>query len=145
MTDAFDGIGLDEDSVEYGAMVCDMGTFRSIYRHHVRSMERYDIDAVLIMMRARRTKENSIDEEHIVTVMNRIGAALASKLRRNDVLTGFDTSFFLIILFNTSIDGADLVMQRLIKNINEEIGEEADIETKLQALAPVNSERRGKV
>ena len=140
MVDAFDEIILDEDGVGFGAMVCDMSTFRSIYRHHIRSLERRSEDAVLIMIRARKTEENGIDEEHMVTVMNRIGAALASKLRRIDVLTGFDTSFFLIILFNTSIEGAEKVMQRLIEKINEEIGEDANIETKLQALAPAKQE-----
>ena len=140
MIDAFDEIILDEDGVGFGAMVCDMSTFRSIYRHHIRSLERRSEDAVLIMIRARKTEENGIDEEHMVTVMNRIGAALASRLRRIDVLTGFDTSFFLIILFNTGIEGAEKVIQRLIEKINEEIGEDANIETKLQALVPAKKE-----
>ena len=140
MIDAFDEIILDEDGVGFGAMVCDMSTFRSIYRHHIRSLERRSEDAVLIMIRARKTEENDIDEEHMMTVMNRIGAALASRLRRIDVLTGFDTSFFLIILFNTGIEGAEKVIQRLIEKINEEIGEDANIETKLQALVPAKKE-----
>ena len=145
MDDVFDGLGLDEDGIGFGAMICDMSTFRSIYRHHIRSMERRSEDAVLIMIRARQSVGDSIDEVHMMTVMNRIGAALASKLRRNDVLTGFDTSFFLVILVNTNLEGAKTVMHRLIGKINEEIGEETDIETKLQAIVPMKFEIPAKV
>jgi hypothetical protein len=137
MADAFEGFGLDEDNSAFGAMVCDMATFRSIYRLHLRSLERHKESAVLVMIRARRPNESDLSDEDRIDAMNRIGAALASKLRRHDVLTGFDTSFFLIMLFNISADGAEKVMQRLIEKINEEAGGDADIETKLQALAPV--------
>jgi hypothetical protein len=141
MADAFEGFGLNEDGSGYGAMVCDMATFRSIYRLHLRSMERYKENAVLVMIRARRPDETGVSEESKVDTMNRIGAALAGKLRRHDVLTGFDTSFFLIMLFNIYPADAEKVMQRLIEKINEEVGGNADIETKLQALAPMGGEQ----
>ncbi|GHU61931.1 hypothetical protein AGMMS49983_02510 [Clostridia bacterium] len=141
MAESFDGFGLAEDNTAFGAMVCDIATFRSIYRLHLRSMERRPENAVLVMIRARRQNESGISEEDRSDAMNRIGAALASKLRRHDVLTGFDTSFFLIMLFNIDAEDAEKVMRRLIEKINEEAGGDADIETKLQAVAPVGGDR----
>ena len=130
-------IDLAEDIDSYGAMVCDFNTFKSIYRLNARTLDRQPLKVVLAMI-------NVIDNDALAESdpysINRIGAALTNSLRRQDVLTGFDTSQFLIMLSNITIDDARKVLDRLLVRINSELGREVHLETRLQILEPIRKD-----
>ena len=130
-------IDMLEDSEALGAMVCDFNTFKSIYKLNARTMDRQKIKVVLAMINV--TDSDIVTDVELQSV-NRIGAALTNSLRRQDVLTGFDTSQFLIMLSNINIEDAKKVLLRLLTRINNELGREINLETSLQVLEPVRKD-----
>jgi hypothetical protein len=69
---------------------------------------------------------------------NQMGAIFAGTLRREDVVTGFDTTQYLILLGNIDATGAKKVLSRLIEQANRQIDMGFEIETRLQALEPIS-------
>lgn len=117
-----------------GAMVCDYGTFRSLYNHVIRATVRNKMESVIAMLRIIDTGEP--DNEISKNITNRIGSAIADSLRRDDVVTGFDTDQFLILLTHLNIDDAKIVLERIISNITDEFGKPVKIETSIEPIKP---------
>jgi hypothetical protein len=129
---------LSEESDSYGAMICDYNTFKSIYRLNVRALDRHQVNMVLASISVSLPNDDNRSDEEKQDAFNKLGAALAGSLRRQDVVTGFDTPQFLMMISNIDIENAKSVVTRLINKINSEIGKIDNIETKLQALEPVD-------
>lgn len=126
---------LPEDNVPSGAMVCDYNTFKSIYQLNARASIRNEKHIVVGMIKVSGFKGSSqLSPEDRKTLFNRVGATLASSLRRDDVVTGFDTSQYLIMLSNLSMKDAEGVLERLISRIVGELGEGINIETQLEPI-----------
>lgn len=126
---------LPEEKVPSGAMVCDYNTFKSIYQLNARATIRQEKRIVVGMIKVSGVKGGGqATPEEKKLLFNRVGATLASSLRRDDVVTGFDTSQYLIMLSNLSMEDAERVLERLISRIVEHLGEGIKIETQLEPI-----------
>jgi hypothetical protein len=110
-------------------MVCDYATFRSIYRLSARSAVREGVHSVIASI----TVTGSGDSDN-VDLSNRIGAAISNALRRDDVVTGFDTTRHLILLGNLTARDAQNVLRRLVDRIVEDVGDAITVETEVRPL-----------
>jgi hypothetical protein len=117
-----------------GAMVCDYGTFRSIYRLSARAAVRRECHSLIASIKI-VGKDGSDDADNI-DISNRIGAAISGALRRDDVVTGFDTTRYLILLSNLTEDDGVKVLRRLVNKIVGEIGGEITVETDIRPMEP---------
>ncbi len=126
---------LPEDNVPSGAMVCDYNTFKSIYQLNARASIRQEKHIVVGMIKVSGfAGGGQATPEEKKLLFNRVGATLASSLRRDDVVTGFDTSQYLIMLSNLSMQDAERVLERLISRIVDELGNGVSIETQLEPI-----------
>ena len=126
---------LPEDKVPSGAMVCDYNTFKSIYQLNARASIRQEKHIVVGMIKVSGfVGGGQATPGQKKLLFNKVGAILASSLRRDDVLTGFDTSQYLIMLSNLTMNDAEKVLERLIKRIVAELGEGIKIETQLEPI-----------
>ena len=129
---------LPEEYVPSGAMVCDYNTFKSIYQLNARANIRQDKHIVIGMIKISGVSNSTLPPEEKKLLFNRVGATLASSLRRDDVVTGFDTSQYLIMLSNLTMQNAEKVLERLISRIKDEISSDIKIETQLEPIKPPN-------
>lgn len=127
---------LPEEAVATGAMVCDYNTFKSIYQLNARASIRNEKRVVIGMIKISGVSGGSIPVDERKLLFNRVGATLASSLRRDDVVTGFDTSQYLIMLSNLSMEQAEKVLERLINRIAHDIGKGIIIDTQLEPIKP---------
>lgn len=124
--------GLNESSDISGAMVCDYNTFRSLYQHSARAAIRSGTTAVIAMIKI--ADKEVFEDEDAKQVFNHIGAAIVNALRRDDVITGFDTSQYLILLSHLSVGDAQRVLDRLIGRINTTLGRTLKVETNVEPI-----------
>jgi hypothetical protein len=113
-------------------MVCDYATFRTIYRLSARTAVRRGVRSVIASISVIGSPET--DEADSVLLSNRIGAAISNTLRRDDVVTGFDTTRHLILLGNLSVDDAEKVIRRLVEKIVGDVGDGIEVETDIKPL-----------
>jgi GGDEF domain-containing protein len=126
---------LPEDKVPSGAMVCDYNTFKSIYQLNARASIRNEKQIIVGMIKIKDFEGgNTATPEMRKNLFNSVGTTLASSLRRDDVVTGFDTSQYLIMLSNLTMENADNVLKRLMKRITTDTGTNIDFETQLEPL-----------
>jgi PleD family two-component response regulator len=125
---------LSEGSDVSGAMVCDYNTFRSLYQHNARAAIRGGATAVIAMIRI--ADADIIKDDDAKQVFNHVGAAIVNALRRDDVITGFDTSQYLILLTHLSVGDAQKVLDRLIERIGVTLGRELSYETSVEPIRP---------
>lgn len=136
---------LKEESVVSGAMVCDYNTFKSIYQLNARANIRQDKHIVVAMIKIKGVAGSSLSPEEKKLFFNKVGVILASSLRRDDVVTGFDTSQYLIMLSNLSFEDAEKVLHRLLTKVNNTLGEGVDLETQLEPIkTPPHNDPFGK-
>jgi len=137
MPEKFENIyGALEQGVDVnGAMVCDYRTFRSLYNHAVRASVRNNREAVISMLKIVDVDEP--DKNTTIDISNRIGTAIAGALRRDDVVTGFDTNQFLILLAHLSMEDARKVLDRLISRITDELSRPIKVEIDLERVRQV--------
>lgn len=136
---------LPEDKVASGAMVCDYNTFKSIYQLNARANIRQEKHVVVGMIKISGIAGGTIPVEDRKLLFNKVGAILASSLRRDDVITGFDTSQYLIILSNLSMENAHGVLERLLKRITNELGTGINLDTQLEPItAPSHDDPFGR-
>lgn len=127
---------LPEEKVATGAMVCDYNTFKSIYQLNARASIRNEKRVVVGMIKISGVSGGSLSMEDRQLLFNRVGATLASSLRRDDVVTGFDTSQYLMMLSNISMEQAQKVLERLINRVNQDLGTGIIIDTELEPIKP---------
>jgi len=126
---------LPEEKVPSGAMVCDYNTFKSIYQLNARASIRQEKRIIVGMIKISgfaSSQDDSVDDKKLI--FNRVGATLASSLRRDDVVTGFDTSQYLLMLSNLDMVEAKKVLDRLVSRIISGLGERITIETQLEPI-----------
>jgi PleD family two-component response regulator len=123
---------MNESSDVSGAMVCDYNTFKSLYRHSARAAIRGGSTAVIAMIKI--ADDDVANDSDAKQVFNHVGAAIVNALRRDDVVTGFDTSQYLILLTHLSVSDANKVLSRLIDRIGTTLGKELSYETSVEPI-----------
>jgi hypothetical protein len=119
---------LKETSKVQGAMICDFSTFRSIYRLYARAAVRGSANTALIALRVRSADAQSMPP---IEVSNQIGACVAGMLRRDDVMTGFDTFQYLLLMGNLSTADGEAVAERLRSRVRKDFGTGIYVETEV--------------
>lgn len=127
---------LPEEAVATGAMVCDYNTFKSIYQLNARASIRNEKHVVIGMIKISGVSGGSLPPDEKKLLFNRVGATLASSLRRDDVVTGFDTSQYLILLSNLTMEQAENVLKRLMNRIDHNLGSGIIMDTQLEPIKP---------
>lgn len=122
---------LKETSKVQGAMICDFGTFRSIYRLYARAAVRGGANAALIALRVSSADTQSAPS---IEVSNQIGALVAGMLRRDDVMTGFDTFQYLLLMGNLSEADSAAVIERIRSRARSDFGAGIHLETEVHLL-----------
>jgi hypothetical protein len=123
---------LKEECDARGAMVCDYATFRTIYRLSARSAVRGGIRSVIASITISTDYDSNKSDK--IDFSNRIGTAIASVLRRDDVVTGFDTTRYLILLGNLTADNAERVIGRVTDRIAKDMGGSFSVKTDVRLL-----------
>jgi hypothetical protein len=116
-----------------GAMVCDYATFRTIYRLSSRASVRNKDHAVIATFKI-TPAEAGISDEDLIEISNQVGTTIENTLRRDDVVAGFDTTQYLILLSNVNLKNGQEVLQRLVSRIQKIVGKRVKIETNIKVV-----------
>jgi hypothetical protein len=131
-----DDLTAPDDAI--GAMVCDYATFKSFYRIRARSAIRNEPDSVIASLRVKYNSKTA--EADIRKTANHIGTAIANNLRRDDVVTGFDTSQYYLLLSKTTVADAERVIGRLVESIRGATGVDFMVETAVERILPLSGD-----
>jgi hypothetical protein len=127
------GSGLAESKDARGAMVCDYATFRTIYRLSSRASVRHKDNAVIATFKI-TPAEVGVSNDDLIEISNQVGTSIENALRRDDVVAGFDTTQYLILLSNINLKNGQEVLQRLVKRIQKIVGDRVKIETNIKVV-----------
>jgi hypothetical protein len=127
------GNGFAESKDARGAMVCDYATFRTIYRLSSRASVRNKEQTVIATFKITPAYSDVTDDD-LIEISNQVGASIENALRRDDVVAGFDTTQFLILLSNINLQSGKDVLHRLVLRIQDTVGDRVKIETNIKVV-----------
>lgn len=104
---------LRETVQKEGAFFCEYGNFREIYRLEARRALRNDSDTHIVLLTL-LNKDGSVPEAKVLEkTMQQIKDATMHSLRSGDVFTRYSSAQHLIMLPDTSLEAAELIVGRI--------------------------------
>lgn len=106
-----------EDDEGNTAYLCSYPTFRGIYQHLVRMLERSGQSVYLMSCSIVDSKGNPMKESpSLDELAKRLQDTLLTTLRKGDVVNRYGRGQFLVLLINTTREGCKIVQERIDKN-----------------------------
>lgn len=134
---------LKEKSEVKGAIYCNYEEFKIIYRRDARAAMRSGKSAFIAVLNVKEKGGRKISKYNFDENFNKIKNAIVSSLRKDDIVTRYGRTQFLLILSNLTYENSNIVLQRLVKKINESgIKGSFEVTGQVQPLDPIELEER---
>ncbi|MFV0353383.1 MAG: BTAD domain-containing putative transcriptional regulator [Oscillospiraceae bacterium] len=116
------------------AFLCDIDTFRNIYRLEARSAERTGRGVFIVLMTISLGKGLDDSGDELKEAMNLLEKELFYGLRRGDVLARGGNSQYLLLLSTENEKNCNMVVRRLTGNFKSRCKKGVFLEAKLQPI-----------
>lgn len=103
-----------------GAFICELEVFKNIYRLELRAQERSGQVFCLSLLTVTSPNGTRPPQNILQDTMEKVAAAVQSGLRQNDVFTRFSISQFLILLAGTTLENAELAVERILRRFKSD-------------------------
>lgn len=133
--------GLKETNDVKGAIYCNYEEFKIIYRRDARAAMRSGNSAFIAVLNVKEKGGRQISKSNFDENFEKIKNAIVSSLRKDDIVTRYGRTQFLLILSNLTYENSNMVLQRLVKKINESgIKGSFEVIGQVQPLDPIELE-----
>lgn len=134
---------LREASLAYGAFFCEYEVFKNIYRLEARAAERTGQSVFLLLLTVTDTQGQIPAIKLLNNSMDRLRDCLLHSLRRNDVVSRFSATQFVVMLSSLTFENSLMVQDRILGRFKRENPRIAvRIHPKLQPMDPICMQER---
>ena len=134
---------LREASLACGAFFCEYEVFKNIYRLEARAAERTGQSVFLLLLTVTDTQGQIPAIKLLNNSMDRLRDCLLHSLRRNDVVSRFSATQFVVMLSSLTFENSLMVQDRILGRFKRENPRIAvRIHPKLQPMDPICTQER---
>ena len=134
---------LKEETEILGAVYCNYEEFKMIYHFEARAALRSGKSIFIALLTITGKKKKELSRDNLDETFELMKHAIVSALRKDDVVTRYGRTQFLLMLSNLTYEDSNMVMGRLVKKINDSgINDCVEVFGQLQALDPIELEER---
>ena len=134
---------LREAPLAYGAFFCEYEVFKNIYRLEARAAERTGQSVFLLLLTVTDTQGQIPAIKLLNNSMDRLRDCLLHSLRRNDVVSRFSATQFVVMLSSLTFENSLMVQDRILGRFKRENPRIAvRIHPKLQPMDPICTQER---
>ena len=129
---------LREEESKNGAVYCDYEVFKLIYRLDARAASRSGKSIFIALLNVTKQNDGDFIQKELNKSMDKMKDIIVSALRKDDVLSRFSRTQFLLLLSNINFENTEVVLKKLIDRINRSFAyKEIVVTADLQPLEPV--------
>lgn len=124
-----------------GAVYCNYEEFKMIYHLEARAALRSGKSAFIALITVTGKGKRELSRSDFDSTFEKIKNSIVSSLRKDDIVTRYGRTQFLLMLSNLTYEDSNMVLSRLVKRINSGgIGDFVEISGQLQTLEPIEME-----
>ncbi len=121
-----------------GAVYCDYEVFKLIYRLYARAASRSGKSVFIALLTIGKQGGAEFNPRELNEFMDRMKGIIISALRKDDVVTRFSRTQFLLLLSNINYENTELVLVKLLERINRSFAyKKISVTADRQPLEPV--------
>lgn len=126
-----------------GAVYCNYEEFKMIYQLEARAALRSGKSIFIALLTITGRQKKALPKHNLDETFEKIKNAIVSALRKDDVVTRYGRTQFLLMLSNLTYENSNMVLNRLVKKINDSgINDSIEVFGQLQSLDPIELEER---
>lgn len=126
-----------------GAVYCNYEEFKMIYQLEARAALRSGKSVFIALLTVSGKNNRELSRNHFEGTFEKIKNAIVSSLRKDDIVTRYGRTQFLLMLSNLTYENSNMVLSRLVKKINDSgISDCIEVSGQLQSLDPIELEER---
>lgn len=133
---------LKESKEILGAVYCNYEEFKMVYQLEARAALRSGKSVFLGLIAVTGKQKKELSKDNFERTFERIQKAIVSSLRKDDLVTRYGRTQFLVLLANLTYENSNMVLGRLVEKINGSGISGIEVSGQLQALDPVELEER---
>ncbi|MBR0598861.1 AfsR/SARP family transcriptional regulator [Sinanaerobacter chloroacetimidivorans] len=123
-----------------GAMYCNYEMFKTIYQMEARAALRSGKSIFIALLSVTGKGRKELSTKNIDEIFEKIKNAVILSLRKDDVVTRYGRTQFLLMLSNLTYENSNMVLSRLVKKINDSISDQIEVYGQMQTLDPIELE-----
>lgn len=129
---------LTEDELNHGAVYCDFEAFKLLYRVNARAAVRNGKSVYLILLNFAKSDNTIFKNFELKDIADICELGLINSLRKDDIVTRYNRTEYLILLSNINYENTEKVLQKLILKIKKvSIKNNLKITYQLETLDPI--------
>lgn len=129
---------LKESADVSGTLQCNYEMFKIIYRLQARAALRTGKSIFIALLTVTGKNGREIQASQLEHTLEELTGTVCNFLRRDDVVTRYGRTQFLIMLSNITYENTVMVLNRLVSRINKsDIGNRVEVYGQMQALDPL--------
>lgn len=129
---------LKEASEIIGAVYCNYEEFKMIYQLEARAALRSGKSVFIALLTVTGKQKKEFSKGDFDGTFEKIKNAIVSSLRKDDIVTRYGRTQFLLMLSNLTYEDSNMVLNRLVKKINDSgISDCVEVSGQLQSLDPI--------
>jgi tetratricopeptide (TPR) repeat protein len=132
---------LKEETAIMGAVYCNYEEFKMIYQFEARAALRSGKTVFIALITVTGKQGRALTKNHFEDTFEMIRDNIVRSLRKDDIVTRYGRTQFLLMLANLTLEDSNMVLSRLMKKMNESgIVDGIEVIGQLQSLDPVELE-----
>lgn len=133
---------LREVEQNMGAVYCDYEAFKLVYRINARAAVRSGKSVYIALLSFSRVDGAEFISKELTDSMEKIKSVITASLRKDDLITRFSRTQYLILLSNINFENTEAVINKLVHKINKAFTHKhLTVTGHLQPLEPVELSR----
>jgi tetratricopeptide (TPR) repeat protein len=126
-----------------GAVYCNYEEFKMIYQLEARAALRSGKSIFIALLTVTGKNKKNLPKQNLDLTFEKIKNAIVLALRKDDVVARYGRTQFLLMLSNLTYENSGMVLNRLVKKINESgINDAVEVYGQLQTLDPIELEEQ---
>lgn len=126
-----------------GAVYCNYEEFKMIYQLEARAALRSGKSVFIALLTVTGKQKKELPRANLDETFEKIKTAVVSSLRKDDVVTRYGRTQFLLMLSNLTYEDSNMVLDRLVKKINDSgLNNSIEVFGQLQSLEPLELEEK---
>ena len=139
-------IELKEAELNHGAVYCDYESFKLVYRIDARAAIRNGKSVFVVLINFSKKDNTEFVNGELKEISDICEMALINTLRKDDIVTRFCKTQYLVLLSNINFENAEKVLQKITTKINKaSLSRNLIVSTQLETLDPVELNKELKI
>ncbi len=129
---------LREVELNTGAVYCDYEAFKLVYRINARAAVRSGKSVYIALLSFNKHNGSDFQARELSDSMEKIKTVIMNSLRKDDLISRFSRTQYLVLLSNINFENTELVLNKLVQKINKAcINKHLMVTGHLQPLEPI--------